>query len=192
MSDPLYLANTPDRCYVCKRHICAALIEFARAQGLAHVADGSNADDLHDFRPGQRATREFGLRHPLQEADLHKNEIRSLARHLKLANWNRPSAACLSSRLPYGEPITVDKLKQIERAEDVLHAHGFAQVRVRHHGPVARVEVAESDLARAVEMRAVIVAGVRASGFQYVALDLAGFRSGSMNEVLTETWTKQT
>jgi len=191
MGDPLYLANTPERCYICKRHICAALIAFAAANGIAHVADGSNADDLHDFRPGQRATREFGLRFPLQEAGLSKAEVRGLARSLGLPNWNKPSAACLSSRLPYGDAITPQKLKQIEQAEAFLREQGFAQVRVRHHGAVARLEVEAGDLPRAVELRDRIVAALRACGFQYVALDLAGFRTGSMNEVLGGTWTRQ-
>lgn len=190
MDDPLYLANTPERCYVCKRRICAALVDFARANGFAHVADGSNADDLHDFRPGQRATREFGLRYPLQEAGLRKAQVRALARALGLPNWNKPSSACLSSRLPYGDAITREKLAQIEQAEAYLHGLGFGQVRVRHHGTVARIELEPADTPRAVEQRGAIVAALRACGFQYVTLDLAGFRSGSMNEVLGETWTK--
>jgi uncharacterized protein len=191
MDDPLYLANTPERCYFCKRRICAALLDFARTNGFAHVADGGNVDDLRDFRPGERATREFGLRHPLQEAGLTKVEIRSLAHSLGLPNWSKPSAACLSSRLPYGDAITKEKLQQIEQAEAFLHNQGFAQVRVRYHGAVARVELAADDLLRAIELRETIVGALRAAGFKYVTLDLAGFRSGSMNEVLGESWTKR-
>ncbi len=186
LDDPAYRANTPDRCYFCKSHYLAALLEHAQARGFAALVDGSNADDLGDYRPGQRAARERGVRSPLQEAGLTKAEIRALARERGLPNWDKPAAACLASRIPYGTPVTVETLAQIERGEAYLRGLGFRQVRVRHHGAVARLEVEAGDLARAVECREEIVAALREAGFTYVTLDLAGFRSGSMNLTLIE------
>ncbi len=185
LADPEYAANTPDRCYVCKGHILDTLLAYARTEGFGVLADGSNADDRGDYRPGSRAAAERGVRSPLQEAGLTKAEIRTLARELGLPNWDKPSAACLASRIPYGTPITAEALGQIERAEAELHRLGFRQVRVRHHGVIARLEVEPDDLARALEMRQPVVTALRELGFTYVALDLAGFRSGNMNQVLT-------
>ncbi len=182
--DPRYAANPPDRCYICKGHIMGTLLAYAQAEGFQVLADGSNADDQGDYRPGSRAAAERGVRSPLQEVGLTKAEIRALAREHGLPNWDKPSAACLASRIPYGTPVTVEALGQVEAAEEHLHQLGFRQVRVRHHGAIARLEVTPSDLARAVELRDVIVAALRDVGFTYVALDLAGFRSGSLNQVL--------
>jgi len=184
LDDPDYRANTPDRCYFCKSHVGEALLAFARAGGYLTIVDGGNADDLGDHRPGRRAAQECGIRSPLQELGLTKAEVRALARMLGLPNWDKPSAACLSSRIPYGEPITVEALGQVERAECVMRDLGLRQVRVRHHGAVARLEVDPADFARVLESRLEIAAALRAIGFTYVALDLTGFRSGSMNE----TW----
>lgn len=186
LADPRYAANPPDRCYVCKGHIIDVLLAYAQAEGYPTLVDGSNADDQGDYRPGSRAAAERGVRSPLQEVGLTKAEIRALAREHGLPNWDKPSAACLSSRIPYGTPITPAVLAQIEQAEQFLHAQGFRQVRVRHHGPVARLELNPADLAAALALREEIVAALRGAGYTYVALDLAGFRSGSLNVTLTE------
>lgn len=184
LDDPAYRANTPERCYVCKSHYLTALLHHAQAHGFAALVDGSNADDLGDYRPGQRAARERGVRSPLQEVGLTKAEIRALARARGLPNWDKPAAACLASRIPYGTPVTAETLAQVERAEDLLHKLGFRQARARHHGTIARLELEAADLPRAVERREEIVVALRAVGFTYVTLDLAGFRSGSMNLAL--------
>ena len=187
LDDPAYSANTPDRCYFCKSNYLDELLAYAQAHGFAALVDGGNADDLGDYRPGQKAARERGVRSPLQEAGLTKAEIRALARDRGLPNWDKPAAACLASRIPYGTPVTAETLAQIEAAEGHLRRLGFRQVRVRHHGAIARLEVEAVELARAVELRDVIVSGLREIGFTYVTLDLAGFRSGSMNLALQET-----
>jgi uncharacterized protein len=184
LSDADYVANSPERCYFCKGRIGDALIAYARANGYRVVIDGNNADDAGDHRPGRRAAQERGLRSPLQEAGLTKSEIRAWARELGLPNWDKPAAACLSSRIPYGTPVSVEALSQIERAESYLHEQGLRQLRVRHHGPVARLELDAADFPRALECRQAIVTALREIGFAYVALDLSGFRSGSMNEVI--------
>ncbi len=184
VSDPEYAANTPERCYFCKRRVFDALVAYASAAGYRFVVDGSNADDLSDERPGRRAALERGIRSPLQEAGLTKAEVRDLARRLGLPNWDRPAEACLASRIPYGTPITVALLAQIEQAEACLRGLGLRVLRVRHHGTVARLEVEPAEFGRVLSQRADIVAALRALGYPYVALDLAGFRSGSLNEVL--------
>jgi uncharacterized protein len=184
LDDHDYLANTPDRCYFCKGHLAEALVAFARDNGYRFVVDGGNADDLGDHRPGRRAAQERGLRSPLQELGLTKGEVRAMAKALELPNWDKPSAACLSSRIPYGNAITLEALGQVESAERFLRGLGLRQVRVRHHGPVARLEAEPADFSRLLEKRLDVVAALREAGFTYVALDLAGFRSGSMNEVL--------
>lgn len=182
-SDPNYLANTPNRCYFCKQHVGTALLVFARENGYRYILDGNNADDTGDHRPGRRAAQELGIRSPLQEAGLTKAEVRELARALGLPNWDKPAAACLSSRIPYGIPVTLELLSQVERAERVLHGLGLRQVRVRHHDTVARLEVDPRDFPQILENRSQIVGALRSIGFTYIALDLTGFRSGSMNEV---------
>jgi pyridinium-3,5-biscarboxylic acid mononucleotide sulfurtransferase len=184
LADPDYAANTPERCYFCKRHIANALIGYAEANGYSCLVDGNNADDVGDHRPGHRAALERGIRSPLQEVGLTKADVRALARELGLLNWNKPAEACLASRIPYGMPITFELLAQIEQAEEYLQGQGFRQLRVRHHGPVARLEIEPADFGRALDQRTQIVAALRVLGFAYVSLDLAGFRSGSMNEVL--------
>jgi pyridinium-3,5-biscarboxylic acid mononucleotide sulfurtransferase len=185
LNDESFAANPPERCYHCKSHLVEALTRVAERHGCAALLDGANADDLRDHRPGMRAASEGGVRHPLLEAGLGKTEVRALARALDLPTWDRPANACLASRIPYGEPITAEKLRAIGAAEAGLRGLGFDVCRVRHHGPVARVELEPGQLGRAAgECRERIVAVVRAAGFAYVALDLEGFRSGSMNEVL--------
>jgi pyridinium-3,5-biscarboxylic acid mononucleotide sulfurtransferase len=184
LDDPDYLANSSDRCYFCKGHVAEALVAFARDNSYRFVVDGGNADDLGDHRPGRRAAQERGLRSPLLELGITKAEVRAMAKALGLPNWDKPSAACLSSRIPYGRAITLEALGQIESAESFLRGLGLRQVRVRHHGPVARLEVDPADFPCLLENRLDVVAALREAGFTYVALDLAGFRSGSMNEVL--------
>ncbi len=181
LADPAYVANGPDRCARCKTALMDAV--GPRAVG-ATVVLGVNTDDLGDHRPGQAAAAARGARFPLVEAGLSKADVRTLSRALGLSTWDKPAAACLASRLPYGTPVTVGRLAAVERAEGALRALGFAQVRVRHHGEVARVEVEEADLPRALARRDEVVAAVRDAGYAYCALDLEGFRSGSLNRVL--------
>jgi pyridinium-3,5-biscarboxylic acid mononucleotide sulfurtransferase len=184
MADERYRANSPERCYFCKMHTYDALIAYAREHGFRYIVDGNNADDLGDYRPGQTAAREQGVRSPFQEVGMTKSEIRSLSHALGLPNWDKPSAACLSSRIPYGTSITLEALAQIERAESFLHQQGFRQVRVRHHGQVARLELEPADFGRALQFREPIIAALKEAGYTYVTMDLSGFRSGSMNQTL--------
>lgn len=182
LSTPAYVANRVDRCYVCKGRMCDRLLDYAQRGGYAYVLDGANADDAGHYRPGQRAARERGVRSPLQEVGLTKAEIRRLAHELELPNWNKPSAACLASRIPYDTPITRAVLAQVEQAEALLRGMGFGQLRVRHHDRVARIEVDVSEFDRVLENRRAITAALRELGYTYVTLDLTGFRSGSMDE----------
>jgi uncharacterized protein len=184
MADPNYMANTPNRWYFCKSEVSDKLIQYAQLNGFDFVIDGTNADDASDHRPGRKAAYEKGLRSPLLEAGITKEEIRSLAKRLGLPNWDKPAAACLSSRIPYNIPITIKALSQIERAESIIRHMGFRQLRVRHHGQIARIEVAPEDFNALLERRGEIVKKITALGYNYITLDLAGFRSGSMNEVL--------
>ena len=186
LDDPAFVPNPPNRCYHCKKAIFSRLKELAAARGLAAVASGANADDRGDYRPGLSAEREMGVRQPLLEAGLTKADIRAASRAMGLPTWDAPSSACLASRVPYGETITLERLTRIERAEDALHAMGFRQCRLRDHGAVARIELPAEDLPAALERREELVAAVKSLGYQYVALDLQGFRSGSMNETLAE------
>ncbi len=179
--DPRFVANSRERCYWCKGGLLDALGGMAAQRG-AVLVDGANADDPGDHRPGLRAAAERGILQPLLKAGIGKSEVRRLARDLGVATWDAPQQACLASRIPYGSPITLEKLAAVAAAEQALHALGFRQCRVRHHGDVARLEIESAQLARAFAMRAEIVAAVRAAGFVYVALDLEGFRTGSMNE----------
>lgn len=187
LEDPRYVANAADRCYFCKDELFTQLEPLAQRLGLAHVAYGMNVDDRGDWRPGQRAARERGVRAPLDEAGLTKADIRALAHHLGLPIWDKPALACYSSRIPYGTPVTVEALSQIGRAERALRQLGLRQVRVRHHDKVARIELDPADFPRLLdpELRAAAVAGVRAAGYAYVTLDLLGYRTGSLNETLT-------
>ena len=186
MERPEYRANPVNRCYYCKDELYSVLGGLARARGLAVIVDGNNADDRGDYRPGRQAAREHGVKSPLDEADLTKDDIRELARDAGLESWNEPASACLSSRIPYGHEVSNEKLRQIEQAETVLRDLGFRVFRVRHHDTVARLEVARSEMARALdpEINARLVAALKALGYQYVSLDLQGYRLGSLNEAL--------
>ena len=184
MENPEYRANEPDRCYYCKQELFTRLTRLARERGIAAVLDGANADDRGDYRPGRKAARELGVRSPLDEADLSKAEIRELSRRAGLPTWDEPASACLSSRIPYHSEVTPEKLAMIERAEDALIALGFRMCRVRHHGDVARVELAPGEMGRALEpaIRDAIVRDLKAIGYRYITLDLQGYRMGSLNE----------
>jgi len=187
IEDEHYAANPPDRCYFCHSITLDQLIPYARSRGYDTIVDGNNADDLGDFRPGRRAALERGVRSPLQEVGLAKAEIRALARGFGLPNWDMPSAACLSSRVPYGSQITPEILRKVDQAEQVLRRMGIRQVRVRHDERVARIEVEPGDFATVIAARQEIVGSLQALGYAYVTLDLAGFRSGSLNEVISTT-----
>ena len=188
MSLPEFVANTGDRCYHCKRHILESLWHVAREEGFSHVAHGANRDDLGDYRPGFRAAREMGVLAPLMEAELEKAEIRFLSKEMDLPTWDKPPVPCLASRIPYGSPVTEEKLRAIDRAEAFLLGQGFQSVRVRHHGPVARIEVERHGLEKFADqtLRKGIVREFRKLGFLHVALDLEGFVSGSMNRALRQ------
>jgi uncharacterized protein len=187
LSDPRFAANPPDRCYYCKLELFGLLSRVAEVNGLEHLADGSNADDLSDFRPGTRAATEHSVVSPLQEVGMSKSDVRTVARDLGLPNWNKPSMACLASRFPYGERITDVSLARVTDAEEALRALGLSQFRVRAHGDVARIEVTPDEMDLAWELRGRIADAVRESGFAWVAQDLDGYRSGSMNETLSES-----
>jgi uncharacterized protein len=181
-----FVNNAPDRCYRCKRHLFSKIIEVARGEGLSCVMEASNADDTGDYRPGMRAIKELGIVSPLLEAGLTKAEIRELLRGRGIEGWDRPSMACLASRIPYGETITEEKLCRIDRAEEHLRSLGFAQCRVRHHGGLARIEVETAQIARLLEpdMRGKVARRLGELGFTWVTVDLAGYRTGSLNEGL--------
>jgi len=181
---PDYRANPTNRCYYCKHELYTVLTRIAADRGFAMVADGSNADDRGDYRPGRQAAREFGVRSPLDDIGLTKSEIRRLARSAALPVWDEPASACLSSRIPYHSEVTGDKLRMIEQAEDVLHDLGFRVCRVRHHDTIARIEVARDELPRALDpsIRDRIVHELRALGYQHVTVDLQGYRMGSLND----------
>jgi uncharacterized protein len=181
--DPRYLANPLDRCYFCKGELYRLCDEVARAEGLAAVLDGFNADDRRDHRPGHRAARERAVRSPLAEAGLAKDEIRAWSEALGLPTWDKPQMACLASRIPYGTPITPERLARVERAEAGVRRLGLRQFRVRDHGDVGRVEVAAEEMDLAFSRRDALAEAVRGAGFRLAALDLEPFRSGRMNEV---------
>jgi len=180
-----FAQNAPDRCYHCHAANYPLLAQVAAEEGVATIVDGSNVDDLGDHRPGRRANVERGIRGPLLEAGLTKAEIRAVSRQMGLPTWDKPSMPCLASRIPYGTPVTVEILRQVERAEDALRALGLRELRVRHHGPVARIEVPPADFARVLAERETIIARLKEAGYLYVTLDLTGFRSGSLNETLS-------
>lgn len=184
-----FVRNDAQRCYYCKKGRFEALVDWASARGFRWALDGSNADDVGDYRPGMRAVNELEkVRSPLLEVGLTKEEIREISRQWGLPTWNKPSAACLSSRVAYGQPITVEKLKQIEQTEMVIKHYCQGQVRVRHHGNLARIEVAADEMAKLVipEHTATIVRQLRELGFVFVTVDLAGYQPGSLNQLLTE------
>jgi len=182
---PEYRANPANRCYYCKHELYTHLSRIA-TERRAIVVDGSNADDRGDYRPGRQAAREFGVRSPLDDTDLGKDEICELARLAGLPVWDEPASACLSSRIPYHSEVTDEKLRTIERAENVLRAHGFRVCRVRHHDDLARIELGRAELQRALEpeMSATLVRELKAIGYRYVTIDLQGYRTGSLNEGL--------
>jgi uncharacterized protein len=187
MENPKYRANAADRCYYCKDELFSVLDTMAQERGFGAIAYGVNADDTLDFRPGHRAAREHRVLAPLLDAGLHKPEIRLLSERAGLPTWDRPASACLSSRVPYGTEVTPERLAQIERGEAALRELGFRQFRVRLHDKLARVEIAPEEMARALspEMAAAISARLKAAGFTFVALDLEGYRQGSLNESLS-------
>jgi uncharacterized protein len=189
LENPAYRANAADRCYFCKDELFSVLDGIARDRGFAAVAYGVNADDTLDFRPGHRAATKHRVLAPLLDAGLHKAEIRALSQRARLPTWNRPASACLASRLPYGTQVTPERLALVERGEAALRELGFRQFRVRLHDQLARVEIAPDEMPRALssEVAAAIASRLKAAGFSYVALDLEGYRQGSLNEGLARS-----
>ncbi|MBW2056105.1 MAG: ATP-dependent sacrificial sulfur transferase LarE [Deltaproteobacteria bacterium] len=186
MEIPEFRSNPADRCYYCKRDLFSRLRETADKRGIPWLVEGSTLDDVSDHRPGRKAAKELQVRSPLEEAELTKAEIRSLSKNMGLPTWDKPSFACLSSRFPYGDPITEKGLKMVDRAEQLLLDLGFRQVRVRLHGSMGRIEIPGTEISRFLEpkLRERVTRGLKEMGFTYVALDLEGYRSGSMNEPL--------
>ncbi len=184
--NPLYAANSPDRCFHCKDELFTSLEELGRERGITNIVYGVNVDDLGDYRPGQNAAARHNVRAPLVEAGLTKAEIRELSRRAGLPTWDRPAAACLSSRIPYGTPVTVETVKLIERGEEAMRELGFRQFRVRFHGELVRLEIAPDEMPQALnlEMARKLTAIFKELGFLYVTLDLQGYRQGSLNEAL--------
>ncbi|MEA3453905.1 MAG: ATP-dependent sacrificial sulfur transferase LarE [Candidatus Caldatribacteriota bacterium] len=188
LSNKKFVNNLPERCYICKKEIFSRISEMAKELNLSFVADGSNYDDLGDYRPGMKAVRELKIRSPLQEALLTKDVVRFLSKEMNLPTWDKPSNSCLATRIPYGDEITLEKLKRIEEAEDFIHNLGIEQVRVRHYNNLAKIEVGGKDLLFLMEedLRKKIIDKLKQLGFIYITLDLQGYRSGSMNEELNE------
>jgi uncharacterized protein len=184
--NPDYVKNAPDRCFHCKDELFGRLDQLARDRGVAHVIYGVNVDDLGDYRPGQSAAKQYQVKAPLVEAGLRKVEIRELSRRAGLSTWDRPASACLSSRIPYGTPVTPENIKTVEVGEEAIRALGFVQFRVRFHGDLVRIEIAPDELDRALapEMARRFTAIFKPLGFHYVTLDLEGYRQGSLNESL--------
>ena len=189
IADEEFVHNPQDRCYYCKRSVLGNLSEEMRKEGIAWIVEGSNRDDLGDYRPGERAVKQKGARSPLREAELGKAEIRELARRAGLANWNQPAESCLAARFPYGAKITLEGLQRVRAAETAIHALGFDVVRVRDYQTMARVEVPPEEIGRLTspEISGRVVAALRAAGYQYIAADLQGYRRGSLNETLDRT-----
>jgi uncharacterized protein len=183
LEDPQFVQNPPRRCYFCKREILDRLTQIARAEGLAVVIEGSNLDDRAEYRPGRQAVQEAGVRSPLEEASLTKAEIRTLSQQAGLPTWNAPAQTCLATRFPHAEPVTREALTQVAAAETFLREMGFKELRVRHHGPIARIEVAPHQIGQLAEpeIAAQVVARFKALGYAYVALDLEGYRRGSLS-----------
>ncbi len=188
LSNKEFVNNPKERCYICKKEIFSRISEIAKELNLTFVADGSNYDDLRDYRPGMKAIRELKIRSPLQEALLTKDDIRLLSKEMDLPTWNKPSNSCLATRIPYGDEITLEKLKRIEKAEGFIHNLGFEQVRVRCHNNLAKIEVGGKDLLLLMEedLREKIISKLKKLGFIYIALDLQEYRTGSMDEELNE------
>lgn len=179
-----FAANPPKRCYFCKQELFSHLRRIAGEEGLKHILDGTNLDDLGDYRPGRQAAQEMGVRSPLLEAGLTKEDIRICSRARGLATWDKPACACLASRFPYGAEITREKLRQVEEGEDYLRSLGFRQFRLRHHGPVVRIEIDREQMALLLVRAEEVSRALRQQGFNYVTMDLDGYRTGSMNEML--------
>lgn len=186
LQDATYRANDGNRCFVCKSYLYQELQAFAEQNGYDVVLDGANADDLADYRPGRQAAREHNVKSPLAELGISKSQVREIAKELELPNWNKPASACLASRIPYGTEVTRETLAQVEQAEEILRDAGFLQFRVRHHDSVARIEIPPDEFSRIVDARESITAQMKELGYKFVSLDLDGFRSGSMNELLVQ------
>jgi pyridinium-3,5-biscarboxylic acid mononucleotide sulfurtransferase len=184
LDDPNYAKNPTNRCYFCKSTLYSDLANMAKERGFSCVVDGANADDEGDYRPGRKAAKELGVVSPLSKAGVSKAEVRELAKRLGLPSWDKPALACLSSRFPYGEEITPEKLSQVARAEEFLRREGFGEVRVRHHGEIARLEIGNSEMERAFSMREEISAELKDAGFLYVAMEMSPYKSGSLNAAL--------
>jgi pyridinium-3,5-biscarboxylic acid mononucleotide sulfurtransferase len=184
VENPEYQANTPLRCYFCKHEVYGELGEYARQNDFQFIIDGTNLDDIGDIRPGRKAAAEQGVRSPLIEAQFTKQDVRDLAQAIGIPNWDKPSAACLSSRIPHGTPVTIQLLSQVEQAELIIHGLGIRQARVRHHGEIARLEVPPDDFEIVLAQRDKIVEQLRSIGYTFVALDLVGYRMGSLNQLL--------
>lgn len=187
MEDPRFTANPEDRCYHCKRELFLILNELASGRSIDYVLDGTNDDDLSDYRPGCKAAAELGIRSPLADCELTKSDIRELAAEAALPNWDKPSMACLASRIPYGTEITAKRLSQVADGEDVLRRMGFKEIRLRWHDEIARIELSKQDMPKALLQRQEIVESLKRLGFAYICLDIEGIRSGSMNEALGKT-----
>ncbi|HEY0407711.1 MAG TPA: ATP-dependent sacrificial sulfur transferase LarE [Pyrinomonadaceae bacterium] len=186
LDDPRYTANAADRCYFCKTELYERLAPLARERGFAYVLDGSTTDDLGDYRPGRAAAQEHGVRSPLVEVGMSKREVRELSRAAGLPTWDKPASPCLSSRIAYGTPVTIERLGTIDRGEEIMRELGFREFRVRHHDELVRLEIAPAELERALRREIVdeLARRFRALGFRYVTLDLHGYRTGAMNEIL--------
>ena len=185
LANPAFVSNPPDRCYVCKLARFRLLQDLAAREGFAALVEGSNTDDLGDYRPGRHAVAETGASSPLQELGFNKSEIRALSKALGLSVWDRPSSPCLATRFPYGSPVTREGLHQVAEGERYLYGLGFRTVRVRHHGQLARLEVAPDEIERLASLREQVSDAFKTLGFHYVAADLTGYRVGSLNEVLS-------
>ena len=187
LQDANYTANGPSRCYFCKDELYRKLESVATSRGIEFIVDGSNCDDLADYRPGRAATGKHGVRSPLIEAGMTKADVRSLSRRIGLPTWDKPASPCLSSRIAYGIPVNIERLLEVDRGEEILRELGFHEFRVRHHDSLVRIEIAPAEMARALNLEVVktLSQRFRELGFKYVTLDLQGFRSGAMNEVLT-------
>jgi pyridinium-3,5-biscarboxylic acid mononucleotide sulfurtransferase len=188
LDNPGYSANNPDRCFFCKDELYTKLEAVARGRGIRNIVDGSTVDDLGDYRPGRRAAMQHAVRSPLIEVGLNKNEVRELSRRATLPTWDKPASPCLSSRIAYGTTVTIERLSKVDRGEEILREFGFREFRVRHHDQLVRLEIAQAEMDRVMrkEVFQKLAARFRELGFKYVTLDLEGFRSGSMNEVLDQ------
>lgn len=187
LDNPDYTANSPNRCYFCKDELYSRLRELAANRNIHFVVDGSTCDDLGDYRPGRAAAAEYGVRSPLIEAEMTKAEVRLLSRRAGLPTWDKPASPCLSSRIAYGTPVTIERLSEVDRGEEILRAMGFREFRVRHHDNLVRLEIAPAEMAQALKLEVFndLANRFRELGFKYVTLDMQGYRSGAMNEVLT-------